>query len=89
MLFFLLHTEYHPMQSQAEGSEATEELEPSERRVIFVNRAQPHKYCSNKIRYASPLSSVNFKTTSLNARMLNCSYPGDLARGLGSEPLSG
>jgi len=41
--------EYHPMQSANEGSEATEEPEPQEHRIIFVNQAQPHKFCNNKI----------------------------------------
>ena len=50
MFVFLLFSEYHQMQNQGEGSEATEEIEPSEQRIIFINQAQPHKYPNNKIR---------------------------------------
>ncbi|KAK2169777.1 hypothetical protein LSH36_7g16091 [Paralvinella palmiformis] len=41
--------EYHPMQNQCESSEVTGETLPGDHRTIFINQAQPHKYCNNKI----------------------------------------
>ena len=32
------------------GSETTEEVEPTQQRIIHINAPQPVKYCSNKVR---------------------------------------
>jgi hypothetical protein len=32
------------------GSETTEEVEPTQQRIIHINALQPVKYCNNKVR---------------------------------------
>ncbi|XP_045203321.2 probable phospholipid-transporting ATPase IA isoform X3 [Mercenaria mercenaria] len=39
---------YQPM-PHALGSETTEEVQPQNERIIYINSSQPSKYCSNKI----------------------------------------
>ncbi|CAC5421630.1 DRS2 [Mytilus coruscus] len=40
--------DYHPMQDVL-GSETTEDVEPTQQRVIYINAPQPVKYCNNKV----------------------------------------
>ena len=40
--------DYHPMQDVV-GSETTEEVEPTQQRIIHINALQPVKYCNNKV----------------------------------------
>ncbi len=58
------------MQNQGEGSEATEDVEPGEQRVIFINQAQPHKYCANKIKLVALSACVNYAIIDSSFHML-------------------
>ncbi|XP_076070269.1 putative phospholipid-transporting ATPase IA isoform X5 [Mytilus galloprovincialis] len=44
----LMQGHYHPMQ-EVLASETTEDVEPTQQRVIYINSPQPVKYCNNKV----------------------------------------
>ena len=43
-------------------SETTEEVEPTNQRIVYINTPQPVKYCSNKIRYLFTIHHLTFGT---------------------------